>query len=64
MQTTGSARKTTAFNQAYQADPEASQAAAAELFGDFGEGAHVRGPVRVDYGTHTSIGERTFINWG
>lgn len=56
--------RTAAFNHAYQADPEASQALAAELFGHFGDEAHVRGPVRVDYGTHTSIGARTFINWG
>lgn len=56
--------RTAAFNQAYQDDPEASQTLAAELFGEFGEEAHVRGPVRVDYGTHISIGPRTFINWG
>lgn len=57
-------RRTAAFNHAYDADPEGSQRLARELFGAMGEGAHVRGPVRVDYGTHIIIGDQVFINWG
>jgi len=35
-----------------------------ELVGSVGEGVVVRSPVHFDYGTHTSIGDRTFINYG
>ncbi|GGM80167.1 sugar O-acetyltransferase [Dactylosporangium sucinum] len=36
----------------------------AELFGAFGEGSWVRPPIQCDYGYQTSIGARSFANWG
>lgn len=35
-----------------------------ELLGEVGEGVVVRPPVWVDYGSHTSIGAGTFVNYG
>jgi maltose O-acetyltransferase len=35
-----------------------------ELLGAFGEGSEVRPPLQCDYGYQTSIGARTFVNWG
>lgn len=35
-----------------------------ELLGGFGEGSEVRPPVQCDYGFQTSVGARTFANWG
>lgn len=35
-----------------------------ELLGALGDGSVVRPPVRLDYGYQTSIGARTFVNWG
>lgn len=52
------------FTQAYNEDPDASQALLHELFGNVGEEVNVRAPVYVDYGTNISIGARTFINMG
>ena len=34
-----------------------------ELLGDVGEGVVVRPPFYCDYGSHTSIGARTFVNY-
>jgi maltose O-acetyltransferase len=35
-----------------------------ELLGAFGDGSQVRPPLQCDYGYQTSIGARTFVNWG
>lgn len=35
-----------------------------ELFGEVGEGVAIRPPLRVDYGYQTTIGPRTFMNFG
>ncbi len=35
-----------------------------ELLGSFGEGSEIRPPLQCDYGYQTSIGARTFANWG
>jgi maltose O-acetyltransferase len=35
-----------------------------ELLGEVGEGVVVRPPMWVDYGSHTSIGAGTFVNYG
>jgi maltose O-acetyltransferase len=35
-----------------------------ELLGSIGEGAEVMAPFQCDYGSHTHIGARTFINYG
>jgi maltose O-acetyltransferase len=52
------------FQAAYDEDPGQAQRLAAELFGAFGEGAFVRAPVYVDYGSRIAIGPRTFVNMG
>lgn len=36
----------------------------AELLGGFGEAAAIRPPLHMDYGSQTTIGARTFINFG
>lgn len=36
----------------------------AELLGDIGEDAAIRPPLHMDYGSQTTIGARTFINFG
>ena len=35
-----------------------------ELLGGFGEHSEVRPPLQCDYGYQTTIGARTFVNWG
>ncbi len=35
-----------------------------ELLGSVGEGTVIRPPFRCDYGYQTSVGARTFANWG
>ncbi|CAN5380830.1 sugar O-acetyltransferase [soil metagenome] len=35
-----------------------------ELLGGFGEGSEIRPPLQCDYGYQTTIGTRTFANWG
>ncbi|PWH05265.1 maltose acetyltransferase [Brachybacterium endophyticum] len=57
-------RVTARFNDIYAQAPEASQGVLAPLLGELGEGAHVRAPLRVDYGSRLFIGEGTFVNFG
>ena len=52
------------FLAAYPEDGVAAQEIARELFGSLGEAAYVRPPVYVDYGSHITVGARTFINAG
>lgn len=52
------------FGREYPADPDAAQEILRGLLGSFGEGAHVRAPLFVDYGTQLHIGEGTFVNYG
>lgn len=35
-----------------------------ELLGAFGEDSTIRPPIQCDYGYRTSVGARSFINWG
>ena len=35
-----------------------------ELFGAFGDDSEIRPPLQVDYGYRTTIGARTFANFG
>lgn len=56
--------ETTRFNEAYGHDPDGSQQILRDLLGEMGEGAHVRAPLRVDYGTRLHIGAGTFVNYG
>jgi maltose O-acetyltransferase len=57
-------RESERFGREYAADPDAAQEILRELLGSFGEGAHVRAPLRVDYGTRLHIGAGTFVNFG
>lgn len=55
-----SAQYLTTFSE----DPEGAQSVIRELIGDMGEGAFIRPPIYVDYGTYISIGQRSFANYG
>ena len=48
------------FNAAPETDRDAILR---ELLGEVGEGVDVRPPFRCDYGSHISIGARTFVNY-
>ncbi len=52
-----------AFN-ASPHEPGARRAALVALLGSVGEDTEVRPPIRVDYGSHTTIGARSFVNTG
>lgn len=52
------------YAAAFAEEPDAAQSIIKELIGSFGEGAFIRPPIHVDYGTYISIGERTFANYG
>lgn len=58
------ANRVAAFNATSGADHAGRDRILRELFGFVGDGAVVRPPLRCDYGYQTSIGARTFINWG
>jgi maltose O-acetyltransferase len=57
-------RETSRFNDVYAQDPDASQGILGGLLGGLGDGAHVRAPLRVDYGSRLFIGAGTFVNFG
>lgn len=57
-------RETARFNDSYAQDPDGAQDILRDLLGTFGDGAHVRAPLRVDYGPRLHVGEGTFINFG
>ena len=57
-------RETARFNELYAHDPGGAQEILRGLLGELGEGAHVRAPLRVDYGTRLHIGAGTFVNFG
>ncbi|GAA4291658.1 sugar O-acetyltransferase [Streptomyces venetus] len=48
---------------AYTEDAETARPMLGELLGEVGEGADVRPPLYVDYGSNISIGARTFVNY-
>ncbi|MGE3962350.1 MAG: sugar O-acetyltransferase [Dehalococcoidia bacterium] len=52
-----------AFNSAPPTDPDRLNVLR-ELLGALGEGSEVRAPFSCDYGSHTFIGARTFVNFG
>ncbi|SDE06130.1 sugar O-acetyltransferase [Streptomyces prasinopilosus] len=56
-------RLTARFQAAFVEDAAAAQSVLAELLGAVGEGAHVRPPLYVDYGSNITIGARTFVNY-
>ncbi|MGX1543722.1 sugar O-acetyltransferase [Streptomyces adustus] len=50
------------FQAAYVEDADAAQPLLRELLGSFGDGAHLRPPLYVDYGSNITVGARTFVN--
>ncbi|NYD41385.1 sugar O-acetyltransferase [Nocardioides panaciterrulae] len=52
------------FNQLDLEQAEEADRLLGELLGGFGEHSHVRAPFHCDYGYQTSIGARTFVNFG
>ena len=55
-------RLTAEYQAAYAEDIDAARPILRELLGELAEGAHVRPPLSVDYGTYISVGRGTFIN--
>jgi maltose O-acetyltransferase len=52
------------FNTTDPNDRAGRHALLRELLGGFGEGSEIRPPFHCDYGGHTFVGARTFINFG
>jgi maltose O-acetyltransferase len=52
------------YNAMDPADVEARHALLRELLGAFGQGSEIRAPFQCDYGLHTFVGARTFVNFG
>ncbi|MBE7323724.1 sugar O-acetyltransferase [Nocardioides sp. Y6] len=58
------AAKASGYNSSPSGDPAARHALLVSMLGSVGEGVVIRPPMRVDLGTHISIGDRTFVNFG
>lgn len=61
--------RATELSQRYNAatgaeDGETRRALLGELLGSVGEGVEIRPPLHVDYGYQTTVGPRTFVNFG
>ena len=57
-------RLTHLINSSDPTDHERQRDLLTQLLGAFGEGSEIRPPLQCDYGYQTSIGARTFANWG
>lgn len=57
-------RRMAAYNSADPTDSAGRRRLLEELIGEVGEDVELRAPVYVDYGSHISIGARTFANYG
>ncbi len=57
-------RLTHAFNTGDPTDRERARELLCELLGGFGENSAIRPPLHVDYGYQTTIGARSFANFG
>ena len=53
-----------AFNRSSASDPEERRRLLTELLGSYGNGCEIRPPFYCDYGYQTTIGARTFVNFG
>lgn len=53
----------TAYNATLEDETEKRNAIVHQIFGDFGEGSFVQGPLQIHYGTHTHIGKSFFGNF-
>ena len=49
-----------AYNATLEDETEKRNAIVHQIFGDFGEGSFVQGPIQIHYGTHTHIGKSFF----
>ena len=58
------AELTKAFNDSTPSDPAARRRILVELLGSLGEDTEIRPPFYCDYGSHTHVGSRTFVNFG
>jgi maltose O-acetyltransferase len=58
------AELTKAFNDSSPADPAERRRILGELLGSLGAGTEIRPPFYCDYGHHTQVGARTFVNFG
>jgi maltose O-acetyltransferase len=52
------------FAELAPTDPAAAVEALRDLLGSFGDDGWIRPPLYVDFGSHTHIGARTFVNFG
>jgi maltose O-acetyltransferase len=52
------------YNDSSPFDPARRRRILSELLGSFGDGSEIRPPFYCDYGVHTHIGARTFVNFG
>ncbi|WP_461028364.1 sugar O-acetyltransferase [Streptomyces sparsus] len=52
------------FNATSAADSEKRRELLTELLGEVGEDVEIRPPLRLDYGYQTTVGPRTFVNYG
>ena len=52
-----------AYNAMLEDETEKRNAIVHQIFGDFGEGSFVQGPIQIHYGTHTHIGKSFFGNF-
>ncbi|MEV4346784.1 sugar O-acetyltransferase [Actinoplanes sp. NPDC049596] len=52
------------FNDSDPRDGEGRRRVLRELLGSIGEEVDIRPPLRVDYGRHLHVGDRSFINFG
>jgi maltose O-acetyltransferase len=62
-ETMRAARLAAEYTTAHLADPVAGREILVELLGSLGEGAEIRPPLFVDYGSYITVGANTFINY-
>ena len=62
-ETLRAARLAAEYATAHLADPVAGRGILVDLLGSLGEGAQIRPPLFVDYGSYISVGANTFINY-
>lgn len=51
------------YNRTFEDETEKRAGLVREIFGAFGEGSFVQGPIQIHYGVHTKIGKRFFGNF-
>ncbi len=51
------------YNNTFEDETEKRGELIHQIFGEFGEGSFIQGPMQIHYGTHTKIGHHVFINF-